>query len=293
MTSTHNHPARSPLWPAQVDHIRIDAEDPAPVIDFYRDALGMTAHDMPDATTLMQAPDRRVLIGKGARRAQPFTAFRLQTVQQVRDMRHHLLQRGLALLANPSPVFADDAFAVADPDGRLVVFGLPRDDLPPPNAGITGAAARLRGRLQHVVVATPALSDMLRFYEDDLGFVVSDYVLDGAERTVGFFRSDAEHHSFAVFRCPERRPDHHSYEATCWNDLRDWADHFASLGIKIWWGPGRHGPGNNLFLMIEDPQGYLIEISAEIERVPDGVEKRTWPHEERTLNLWGRGFMRS
>jgi hypothetical protein len=38
---------------------------------------------------------------------------------------------------------------------------------------------------------------------------------------------------------------------------------------------------------------YLVEISAEIERVPDGVQKRTWPHEERMLNLWGPGFIRS
>ena len=278
---------RTPLWPAQVDHIRIDAEDPAPVVAFYSKAMGMAVSAMPDGTTLLQASERRVLIGKGARRTQPFTAFRLQSAQQLEALRARLKGRGLPMLANPSPVFDERAFAVSDPDGRLAVFGLPRVDLP------LAPMAKLPGRLQHVVVATTALDDVLRFYEDDLGFVVSDYVLDGAKRMVGFFRSDAEHHSFAAFRCPENRPDHHAYEATCWNDLRDWADHFASLHIKIWWGPGRHGPGNNLFLMIEDPQGYLIEISAELEHVPDGVEKRTWPHAERTLNLWGPGFMRS
>lgn len=97
----------------------------------------------------------------------------------------------------------------------------------------------------------------------------------------------------AVFRCPETRPDHHAYETTCWNDIRDWADHLAALDIKLWWGPGRHGPGNNLFFMVHDPQGYLVEISAEMELVPDEVTKRTWRHEERTLNLWGPGFLRS
>ena len=33
---------RSPLWPAQLDHIRIDSEQPGPLIGFYRDAMGMT-----------------------------------------------------------------------------------------------------------------------------------------------------------------------------------------------------------------------------------------------------------
>ena len=147
-----------------------------------------------------------------------------------------------------------------------------------------------------MVVASNALPAMLRFYEEDLGFVVSDYVFedDGrSEPTVGFFRSDPEHHSFGVFRCPETRPDHHAYETTCWNDIRDWADHLATLNIKLWWGPGRHGPGNDLFFMIQDPQGYLIEISAELEIVPDEVEKRSWKHEERTLNLWGAAFSAS
>jgi catechol 2,3-dioxygenase len=45
--------------------------------------------------------------------------------------------------------------------------------------------------------------------------------------------------------------------------------------------------------MIEDPQGYWIELSAELEIVPDRVSKRLGKHEERTLNLWGSAFMRS
>ena len=40
--------------------------------------------------------------------------------------------------------------------------------------------------------------------------------------------------------------------------------------------------------MIEDPQGYLIKISAELEIMPDNLVKRAWKHEERTLNLWGQ-----
>ena len=201
----------------------------------------------------------------------------------------------MKILPNPGAVFAPGAFAVCDPDGRLVVFGRPRGDLPQAEQG-GGGAAGLPGRLQHDVVASNGLGAMLRFYEDALGFVVSDYVFEDearSEPTVGFFRSDPEHHSFAVFRCPETRPDHHAYEENCWNDLRDWADHVSTLRIELWWGPGRHGPGNNLFFMIKDPHGYLIEISAELEIVPDGVTKRAWKHEERTLNLWGSAFMRS
>ncbi len=287
---------RSPLWPAQLDHIRIDSDDPASLISFYRRALGMTPIELDDGTVLMQAPARRILIGPGPSGAQPFMAFKVQTDHQLDALRRHVVSRGLEPLASPSAIFASRAFAVRDPDGRLAVFGLPRADLPVPEQAGDLPAAKLPARLQHVVVASRSLPAMLRFYEEDLGFVVSDYVYEddaGVEPTVGFFRSDPEHHTFAAFRCPETRPDHHAYEATCWNDIRDWADHLATLRIKLWWGPGRHGPGNNLFFMIEDPHGYLIEISAELEIVPDDVVKRSWKHEERTLNLWGSAFMRS
>jgi catechol 2,3-dioxygenase-like lactoylglutathione lyase family enzyme len=287
---------RSPLWPAQLDHIRIDSEDPVPVIDFYRNALGMIPTELDDRSVLMQAPGRRILIGRGRPGAQPFMAFRLKTDDQLDAFRRHVISRRVESLASPTGVFARGAFAVRDPDGRLAVFGLPRADLPAPAQPEDVPAARLPGRLQHVVVASTALPAMLRFYEEALGFVASDYVFEddaSGEPTAGFLRSDPEHHSFAAFRCPETRPDHHCYETTCWNDIRDWADHLAGLNIKLWWGPGRHGPGNNLFFMVKDPQGYLVEISAELEIVPDEVLKRSWRHEERTLNLWGSAFMRS
>jgi catechol 2,3-dioxygenase-like lactoylglutathione lyase family enzyme len=279
-----------------LDHVRLDSDDLAPMIAFYRDAMGMTPYETADGTTLLQAPGRRILLGRGQRGAQPFIAFRLDSEAQLEAMKAHVAGKRIRVLTSPTGVFAPGAFAVRDPDGRLVVFGRPYPALPAAVADPGNPAAALPGRLQHVVVASCALEPMLRFYEDDLGFVVSDYVVDdtaGGERTVGFFRSSPEHHSFAVFRCPETRPDHQAFETTCWNDLRDWADHLATLRIKLWWGPGRHGPGNNLFFMVHDPQGYLVEISAELETMPDDVVKRLWRHEERTLNLWGPGFMRS
>ena len=71
-----------------------------------------------------------------------------------------------------------------------------------------------------------------------------------------------------------------------------WCDHFASHDIQLDWGPGRHGPGNNLFVFITDPDGNWIEVSAELEVIYDrGVVD--WPQHPRTLNKWGRAIMRS
>jgi catechol 2,3-dioxygenase-like lactoylglutathione lyase family enzyme len=213
----------------------------------------------------------------------------MQDAAQLAAYARELDLRGVRREASPTPLFGKEAFAVRDPDGRLAVFGLPAK---------RSAAQGLPGRLQHFVCASERLPEMLSFYRERLGLLESDRVLEGKsgapdELSAFFLRSDPEHHSFAAFRAPASRADHHCYETRGWMDIRDWADRMGSQRIKLWWGPGRHGPGNNLFFMIEDPDGHKIEFSAELEHLPREVPYRTWPHEERTLNLWGSAWMRS
>ncbi len=275
----------SPLWPARLDHLWINTEDAAAMTAFYRDGLGYEVAETGAGSALLVGPERRLVIGRGAAHSLGFHAFALGDREQLERLRGHLMAAGLALEPSPSPLFGDDAFAVRDPDGGQVVFGLAE-------AAHSGDA--LPGRLQHVVVQSTGLGAMIDFYHDILGFVISDWVREqGGEATTCFLRSDPEHHSLAVFRAPQCRLDHHSYETTCWNDIRDWADHFAALRVPLSWGPGRHGPGNNLFFMVHDPDGNWVEFSAEQELMPKEMAAREWPHEERTLNSWGQGFLRS
>lgn len=110
----------------------------------------------------------------------------------------------------------------------------------------------------------------------------------------GFFiRSDHEHHSLAFFLGSKNELDHHAYETSCWNDIRDWGDRFGRERISMFWGPGRHGPGDNLFFMVRDPDGNKVELSAELETMAPDQEPRIWPNTEYTLNYWGSAWMRS
>ncbi|WP_375392801.1 VOC family protein, partial [uncultured Sphingomonas sp.] len=106
-------------------------------------------------------------------------------------------------------------------------------------------------------------------------------------------RCSHEHHSLAMFQTAEARLDHHCLEAGDWGLIRDWGDHFAGEHIPLKWGPGRHGPGNNLFMFIHDLDGNWIELSAELEQVAPDRAVGDWLHEERTLNSWGAGLLRS
>ena len=188
----------------------------------------------------------------------------------------------------PGPLFGPEAFGVRDPDGNLILFGLD----PTPAEAIVTSRGPLKAPLQHLTLATLDPEAIERFYTGILGFLTSDYVRDAEGNILTcWMRSNHEHHTLACFRHKRQGIDHHSYEAGDWALIKDWCDRMGARRIPIMWGPGRHGPGNNIFIFIEDPDLNWIEISAELEVVYDRLPK-DWPHEEYSLNSWGRGILR-
>ena len=270
---------------AYLHHLALESTKPAELAAFYAKALAMEAKEIAPDQWQCNGPDRRIVFLHGASRALAYAGFACRDRQGLEALRSRAVSEGLAIEASPSTLFDDSAFALRDPDGNLLVFGLSQGD--------EAARDGLRGRLQHLTFATFDVDACEDFYHRRLGFAVSDRVLRGAhEVTTCFLRSNHEHHTIACFKSDRQGIDHHCYEAGEWDRIRDWADRFGDLNIPLIWGPGRHGPGNNLFAFIEDPDGNWIEVSAELEVVHDRPVK-DWPHEERTLNLWGRAIMRA
>lgn len=272
---------------AYLHHLEITSPDPERLAGYYAQALQMQAARSGDRF-LCQGPARRMLFAKGPAGSLSYAAFACRDRIAFDALKGHVAASIGTLAPSPSPLFGDRAFAVADPEGNRIVFGLAEEDR-------TAQATRpgIRGPLQHVTVASTDLEAMEAFYAGKLGFAVSDLVRnsEGVVTTV-FFRCNHEHHTVGCFLKSEACLDHHSYEAGEWNTIRDWADHLATLRIPIVWGPGRHGPGNNLFIFVRDPDANMIEISAELEVVYDRATTE-WPHEPHTLNSWGPAMMRS
>lgn len=272
---------------ARLDHIQLHSPAPERLAVFFDDVLGMSRSRVDSGQWLCAGRERTLLIASGTDASLGFAAYSFAQPAQLAEHRRRIERAQVPMLANPSPLLDAQAFAVRDPDGNQIVFGLRR------NASGSGRFV-LPGRLQHLVMRTTQPEKMVEFYSSVLGFIPSDKVLDGeGVLRACFLRSDAEHHSFACFRAPEARLDHHSYETTDWDKLRDWADHMSERATPIFWGIGRHGPGDDLFFMVRDPDDNLVEISAEIERCAPDRPMGVWPHEQRTLNVWGNAIMRS
>ncbi|MEO8755942.1 MAG: VOC family protein [Casimicrobiaceae bacterium] len=270
---------------AALDHLSIRSPEPLRLARFFEDVYGM-ARQQAGSGWHCEAPGRTFLITGGRQNSVDYLAYAFADAGDLRRYRYRVEGQRCATGPNPSPLFGDDAFSATDPDGNVVVFGTRA-----PRAAVT---EDLPARVQHVAFRTTRIEAMLAHYRDTLGFALSDRVQDG-EGTLRacFLRSDHEHHALALFASTETRLDHLSCETRDFGSLIAWADHVAGKRIPMHWGVGRHGPGNDLFFMVKDPDDNLIEISAELERVDAARPTGVWPHEQRTLNLWGTAIMRS
>lgn len=265
-------------------HIHFTSPDPERLARYYADTMDMTAEKQREGW-LVRGPGRRMLVTQGAKNGLGHVGMGVRDRESVEDLKARAEKEGLSPRPFGSELFSEGAFSVSDPDGNMIVFGHAPEEKP-----VKG----IRGPLQHVTFATRDIARFEAFYAGKLGFAVSDYVVresDGKVMTV-FMRSNHEHHTLGVFYQDRTGVDHHSYEAGEWDVLKTWCDRFGDRHIKLDWGPGRHGPGNNLFAFITDPDGNWIEISAELEVIYDRPAK-TWKHEERTLNLWGASRLRA
>ncbi|WP_433786193.1 VOC family protein [Actinomycetospora sp. CA-101289] len=154
-------------------------------------------------------------------------------------------------------------------------------------------------KLGHVAAYTPELAGIQGFYQDLLGFRWSDTVGD----FFVFLRCNADHHAANFMASTKYSGMHHvAYEMRDPNHLISMLDHLARHSYRLHWGPGRHGPGHNLFTYHRDPDGNVVELFTQIDVVHDEAKgyweprpwheqvpmgPRTWEVDMATVNQWG------
>jgi catechol 2,3-dioxygenase len=275
---------------AALQRITLESPDPTALAGFYKRALGFSFEPQ-DGGLVGSARERRLTLLQGELGRLSSVCYRVEAEEELDRLIHRLEIAKVGMVRTESDEFAR-AVRFSDPDGNSLVFVAgplaPAAMAPEAPHGIRAA------RLQHLVLASSGATQLIEFYRQIVGFKISDVVLDeeGVVRTA-FLNSGHEHHSLAVFAASRSRLDHFCFEAGDWGLIRDWADHFSAERISVQWGPGRHGPGNNLFVFIHDLDGNWVEVSAELEHVAPDRPAGTWRHEERTLNVWGAGLLRS
>ncbi len=269
---------------AYLHHIALNTTRPLQLAKFYENALSLEKKSIAGGW-LLSGGRRRLLIIRDKKNSLGFASFACQDSQSLKLLRRNLMENDVKTAQDNQSLFDGNSFFILDCDGNKIYFGI--------NKNRKEQNSDLYAPLQHITFMSSNLDNFVEFYVNKLGFKISDKVINKEGKlTTCFMRSNQEHHTVACFLSNKSGLDHFSFEAGTWEYIKNWCDHFSKQNIQLIWGPGRHGPGNNLFAFIEDIDGNKIEISAELEIVHDRqIEK--WPHEPRTLNLWGNAIMRS
>jgi catechol 2,3-dioxygenase len=274
---------------AYLHHVAFESSDPRRLAAFYAANMDMTLNETSPTEFRCEGPLRRFVAVKGEDKKLAYAGLACRDGSVVAALKARANANGIDVLPSISPYFGEDAFAVRDPDGHLICIGVATER----TVAFRPAVEGLHAPTQHLTFATENLPAFKEFYVDRMGFFMSDRVLHaGGELATIFTTTNHEHHTIACFKSNRTGVDHHSYEAGTFENIKKFCDRFAANGQLLTWGPGRHGPGNNLFVFYTDPDGNWIEISGELETIYDR-DVIDWPQHPRTLNQWGDAILRS
>jgi hypothetical protein len=151
-------------------------------------------------------------------------------------------------------------------------------------------------RLGHVVVSSTRYTEVLNWYLDKLGMIVSDFLYYPGQRdrgpTMSFMRCDrgsepADHHTLALTLGPANRYVHSAYQVCDLDALAAGGEYLCERGYFRSWGIGRHIQGSQLFDYWRDPDGFLVEHFADGDMFDNTLTPGWAPFTASGLSQWG------
>lgn len=139
--------------------------------------------------------------------------------------------------------------------------------------------------ISHVVLHSPDVKSLASFYENGLGFRVSDWL---GEFMV-FLRCNSAHHRLAILPGPPAL-NHIAFDLASIDALMRGLGRMTARGVALEWGPGRHTAGNNTFSYYRTPNGNIVEYTSDLEHVDDATWQPTVYQMSPTItDQWGTG----
>ena len=140
-------------------------------------------------------------------------------------------------------------------------------------------------QLTHAVLNSADQEASERFAVEKLGFIVSDRTAH-----MRFLRCNRKHHCVAYAKSALPSLNHIAFEMKDVDAVMRGIARMREAGYEAVWGPGRHGPGNNVFGYFIAPYGGVVEYTAEVSEVGDDYRvgaPEDWKWPPGRMDHWG------
>ena len=246
----------------KIGHVEFEVADLGRMTEFYGDVMGLTVTDR-DATTtyLSTSVDHHSVIlrqGGGETRMTKL-AFQVAPASSAELVTHLHTKGAPAEIRTDSQPAIPELVRTVNADGTAIE--LYADFTPSPHPYTFRGVNPLK--LSHVAALAPDPRKSMAFYTDVLGFRFSDSAGD----FFYFLRCGADHHTINLLAGNYVGLQHFAFELADMSHMQAALDEFHRRGVPVLWGPMRHGIGHNLAAYVRDPEGQIVEICAELDRM--------------------------
>jgi catechol 2,3-dioxygenase-like lactoylglutathione lyase family enzyme len=258
-------------------HVDLAVPDFDREVNFYRETWGLTQVERDSGLSFLAAqgsPENYVLRIRSAEEKRiDLIAFGTGSPEEVDSLADQLGRGAVQLISEPGKMDTPGSgygFRFFDIDGRTIEISA---EVATREHRTIEEREAIPVCLSHVVINSPDPLATRRFYEQHLGFDLSDTLVHPDMGDVMYFmRCSPRHHSFAVARGPHVALHHASFEMRGVEEWMRGAGRVLRAGYTMVWGPGRHLAGDNTFAYFLDPQGNTIEYTTELAL----VDEDTW-----------------
>lgn len=263
----------------RLGHATLTTDDLERDVDYYTHVVGLACHTQSreEAFLVSKLGQVSLHLKQGPEIACVGIALEIAPSSDLGEHARFLSSTGIrhSIKTNPAPGISQ-ALTFHDPKGTEVALFSLGDFFP---SSSTQGVSPIK--IGHVAFIVEDAALMSKFYEETLGFRASDWVRD----FFVFMRCGPDHHTLNFLQSGGKTRIHHlAFE------LRDSAHLLASCELlaehnrDIIWGPVRHGPGHNIATYHNGPNGLMVELFAELDRMSDEelgyFDPRPW-HEDK------------
>ncbi len=258
--------------------IELNVRDLAASVAFYTNIWGLSEISRDGGSVYMRATgDEHHSLGLHQAASSDLRSFNLAAPDKASVDALHAAALGFGTKVLDAPHQLDAAsgggygFSLTTPDGVSLTI----------SSDVARHAERLDdktkpNKFSHMVLRTQDPDRMDAFFMDLLGFRLSD-----KNGHIDFLRCSPDHHSVAIAHAPGPGLHHMAFELPDLDGLMGACGRAKMAGYPIEWGIGRHaGPGENVFSMFVEPNGFAAEYTTEMFQ----CDEATYP--KRSIEYW-------